>query len=112
MIRAGWSWVSLRRIARQETGHTPSRSHPEYWGGDIPWIGIRDAGDHHGRIMQNTLQTVTEEGLANSSARLLPEGTVCLSRTASVGYVTIMGRPMATSDGDNRLAFWKGKFLR
>ena len=36
-------------------------------------------------------------GLANSAARLLPAGTVCLSRTASVGYVTIMGRPMATS---------------
>jgi type I restriction enzyme S subunit len=43
------------------------------------------------------LQTISEEGLANSSARLLPAGTVCLSRTASVGYVTIMGRSMATS---------------
>ncbi len=94
---AGWAWVSLRRIARQETGHTPSRSHPEYWDGGIPWIGIRDAGDHHGHIVHHTLQTVSDQGLANSSARLLPAGTVCLSRTASVGYVTIMGRPMATS---------------
>ena len=93
----GWSWTSLRRIARQETGHTPSRSHPEYWDGSVPWIGIRDAGSHHGQIINETLQTITEEGLANSSARLLPLGTVCLSRTASVGYVTIMGRTMATS---------------
>ena len=36
-------------------------------------------------------------GIANSSARILPENTVCLSRTASVGYVVVMGRPMATS---------------
>jgi type I restriction enzyme S subunit len=43
------------------------------------------------------LQTTNPLGLANSSARLLPKGTVCLSRTASVGYVAIMGRDMATS---------------
>ena len=40
---------------------------------------------------------LNELGLANSAARLLPKGTVVMSRTASVGFVTIMGRPMATS---------------
>ncbi|WP_085987277.1 restriction endonuclease subunit S [Pseudomonas alabamensis] len=93
----GWSWIGLRRIARQETGHTPSRSKSAYWNGGIPWIGIRDAGSHHGQVIHDTIQTISDEGLANSSARLLPAGTVCLSRTASVGYVTVMGRPMATS---------------
>jgi len=92
-----WRWVPLSRIARQETGHTPSRSHPEWWDGEIPWIGIKDAGANHGRVIEETIQTTNEEGLANSAARLLPAGTVCLSRTASVGYVTIMGKPMATS---------------
>ena len=80
-----------------ETGHTPSRKKPEYWGGDIPWIGIKDATGNHGRIIFETLQTTNELGIANSSARVLPAGTVCLSRTASVGYVLVMGRPMATS---------------
>jgi type I restriction enzyme S subunit len=93
----GWAWVPLLRIAKQETGHTPSRSQPGYWDGGVPWIGIRDAGAHHGRIIDTTMQTISKEGLANSSARLLPAGTVCLSRTASVGYVTMMGRSMATS---------------
>ncbi|MDE1905545.1 MAG: restriction endonuclease subunit S [Rhodospirillales bacterium] len=92
-----WKWVPLLRLARQETGHTPSRSQPSYWDGGVPWIGIKDAGAHHGRIINETFQTITEEGLENSSARLLPKDTVCLSRTASVGYVTIMGRTMATS---------------
>ena len=96
-VPPGWVWVPVNSVARQETGHTPSRSHPEWWGGDIPWIGIRDARLHHGGVIHDTLQTTNPLGLANSSARLLPKGTVCLSRTASVGYVTIMGRDMATS---------------
>lgn len=93
----GWIWTSLYAAAELGTGHTPSRSIPEYWNGDIPWIGIRDAGKHHGGLITRTLQSITSNGLANSSARLLPKGTVCLSRTASVGYVVQMGRDMATS---------------
>ena len=93
----GWAWVPLLRVAKQETGHTPSRSQPEYWDGGVPWIGIRDAGAHHGCVIETTMQTISEAGLDNSSARLLPAGTVCLSRTASVGYVTKMKTSMATS---------------
>lgn len=93
----GWRWLPLLFLARQETGHTPSRSHPEYWDGGIPWMGIRDAGAHHGGEIFETEQTVSALGLANSAARLLPKGTICLSRTASVGYVTVLGREMATS---------------
>lgn len=93
----GWDWVPLLRIARQETGHTPSRTHPEYWDGEFRWLGIPDARIHHGGLIEDTLQRITREGLDNSSARLLPAGTVCLSRTASVGYVCIMGSSMATS---------------
>ena len=94
----GWDWTPLLRVARQETGHTPSRRVPAYWnGGDVPWVGIRDAGAHHGTTIYDTMQKCTELGLANSSARLLPAGTVCLSRTASVGYVTVLGKSMATS---------------
>jgi type I restriction enzyme S subunit len=96
-VPAGWAWTPLGRIAKQETGHTPSRARPEYWDGGVPWIGIRDAGKHHGTVIRDTIQTISDAGLDNSSARLLPAGTVCLSRTASVGYVTIMGSPMATS---------------
>jgi type I restriction enzyme S subunit len=84
-------------VGRLESGHTPSRSRSDYWDGDIPWIGIRDATGNHGRVILDTTDKVTQAGLDNSSARLLPAGTVCLSRTASVGYVVEMGLPMATS---------------
>ncbi|MCA3124876.1 MAG: restriction endonuclease subunit S [Rhodocyclaceae bacterium] len=93
----GWQWRLLTDLARLESGHTPSRQHPEYWGGDIPWISIPDAKRFHGRIIEETAESTNALGIANSSARLIPEGTVCLSRTASVGYVTVTGRPMATS---------------
>jgi type I restriction enzyme S subunit len=94
---AGWRWVALADLARLESGHTPSRRHPEYWDGDIAWIGIKDARNHHGGVIHETLQTVTQDGIDNSASRVLPAGTVCLSRTASVGYVVVMGREMATS---------------
>lgn len=94
----GWSWQSLLRLAKQETGHTPSRAKPAYWDGGVPWVGVKDAANHHGRVINETLQTISESGLENSSARILPEGSVLLCRTAaSIGYVCRLGRPMATS---------------
>ncbi len=93
----GWKWTALSSVTQLESGHTPSRKHPEYWDGEIPWIGIKDATENHGRTIHDTHQHVTQLGLDNSSARLLPANTVCLSRTASVGFVVVMGQPMATS---------------
>lgn len=93
----GFRWTALTSVARLESGHTPSRSHQEYWDGDIPWIGIRDATANHGLTIDDTIQHVSRLGIDNSSARVLPAGTVCLSRTASVGFVVRMGTEMATS---------------
>jgi type I restriction enzyme, S subunit len=87
----------LTDIARLESGHTPSRRHAEWWTGDIPWMSIQDARDHHGGRINDTTEHTNQLGIDNSSARLLPMNTVGLSRTASVGYVVVMGRPMATS---------------
>ncbi|HEU4653136.1 MAG TPA: restriction endonuclease subunit S [Steroidobacteraceae bacterium] len=95
--KPGWRWRVLTDLARLESGHTPSRKHPEYWGGSIPWIGIQDAREHHGQRITDTEQHTNVLGIENSSARVLPAETVCLSRTASVGYVVVMSRPMATS---------------
>jgi type I restriction enzyme S subunit len=57
--------VPLGAIAELGTGHTPSRNHPEYWDGGIPWIGIRDAREHHAGSITETIETVSELGLAN-----------------------------------------------
>lgn len=94
---AGWQWQLLTDLARLESGHTPSRRHPEWWGGDIPWLALPDIRELDCRVAHQTIEATNELGIANSSARVLPADTVVLSRTASVGFVAIMGRPMATS---------------
>ena len=94
---AGWSWRFLRNLARLESGHTPSRYHREWWGGDVPWISLSGIRDLDGKIAYDTREHTNEQGIGNSSARILPKGTVVLSRTASVGFVTILGCEMATS---------------
>ncbi len=94
---AGWKWRSITSLARLESGHTPSRRVSEWWGGDVPWLALPDIRELDGRVAHKTLETTNDLGLANSSARLLPKNTVCLSRTASVGFVTVLSVPMATS---------------
>lgn len=94
---AGWKWTRLVELAELESGHTPSRKHPEWWGGDIPWLALPDIRALDGKVAMETKENTNPLGIANSSARILPKDTVALSRTASVGFVTIFGRPMATS---------------
>ncbi len=62
-VPEGWQWVNLVEIAKMESGHTPSRGHPEWWGGDVPWIGITDARDHHERSILKTIQHTNSDGL-------------------------------------------------
>jgi type I restriction enzyme S subunit len=92
-----WTWRLLTDLARLETGHTPSRNHPEWWGGDIGWVQLADIRAVDGQTIDHTSETTNAEGIAHSAARVLPTGTVVMSRTASVGFVARMGRPMATS---------------
>jgi type I restriction enzyme S subunit len=93
----GWTWHKLIGLARLESGHTPSRRHPEWWSGGIPWIQLADIRAVDGQVIHETRETTNPDGIANSAARILPADTVVMSRTASVGFVTRMGRPMATS---------------
>jgi type I restriction enzyme S subunit len=100
-IPAHWKVGNIRRFAKMKTGHTPSRSHPEYWDDcSIPWFTLADVWQlRDGTLwyLKETAEKISEVGLANSAAELLPAGTVVFSRTASVGYSGIMPEPMATS---------------
>jgi type I restriction enzyme S subunit len=96
-----WKVARTKYVARLESGHTPSRQRPEYWANcHVPWITLADVWqlrDRTQKYITETAETISELGLANSSARLLPKDTVILSRTASVGFSAIMGQAMATS---------------
>ncbi len=96
-IPGDWELVTLTKVAKLESGHTPSRDKPDYWGGDIPWLSLADTDALEALEVDQTSECVTSKGIANSSARILPEDTVVFSRTATVGKATRMKRPMATS---------------
>lgn len=100
-IPAHWEVNRTKFAARLRSGHTPSRQHPEYWQDcTIPWFGLADVWQiREGQVeyVYETAEKISELGLANSSARLLPKGTVILSRTASVGFSGILGVDMATT---------------
>lgn len=99
----GWLAPKFTQIARQETGHTPSRKEPSYWVPDecvIPWVSLADVWQLRSGetvYLEDTAEKISPVGMANSSARLLPKGTVILSRTASVGFAAIMATDMATT---------------
>jgi type I restriction enzyme, S subunit len=98
-----WTVMPLRLAARIESGHTPSRSHEEYWIEKdcvYPWFTLGDVWqirDGKAEYVFETQEKVSQVGLDNSAARMLPANTVILSRTASVGFSGILGVPMATT---------------
>ena len=92
-----WELVAITSVAILESGHTPARNQPKYWNGKIPWVSLHDSKHLDVREIFQTGLSVTELGIANSSARILPKGTVVFSRTATIGKSTVLGRDMATS---------------
>lgn len=97
-----WSEVKLTHVARLGSGHTPSRSKPQWWQDcTIPWITtgeVAQVRDDRREVLLETREMISAAGLANSSAELRPAGTVVLCRTAaSAGYSAVMGTEMATS---------------
>jgi len=100
-LPANWREGHLKLVATLGTGHTPSRSHPEWWADlTIPWITTGEVADMRSDNTEYVLETrekISEVGMANSSATLHSAGTVVLCRTASAGYSAIMGADMATS---------------
>lgn len=96
-----WEVVRTRFVAELHSGHTPDRSNDEYWEvTNIPWVttsDIKPFREGHKRYLYETENQISQLGMENSGAHLLPKGTVFLSRTASVGFSGIMGKPMATS---------------
>jgi restriction endonuclease S subunit len=92
-----WEMQKLDDIALRGSGHTPSKSHPDYYGGGVKWISLADSSALDNGFISNTAKEVSELGLKNSSARLHPAGTVVLSRDAGVGKVGVMGEDMAVS---------------
>lgn len=97
-------------ILNVDSGGTPSTKNEEFWDGNIPWLTPKEITDSEAIFISDTERKITEEGLKNSSAKLLPVGTVMLTKRAPVGAVTVNAIPMSTNQGF--LNFTCGEKLR
>lgn len=90
---------SIKEIATVLSGGTPRSSIEEYWNGDIEWITPADLGQHQGIYFSSSSRKITDSGLKNSSAVILPPGSVMMSSRAPIGHLAINTVPMATNQG-------------
>lgn len=96
VIDTKWDLVKLGEIADIQSGGTPSSTVNEYWNGDINWATLVDTKN---KYLYSTKRKITQAGLDNSSAKLLPINTVIFSSRATIGEVTIAKAITATNQG-------------
>jgi type I restriction enzyme S subunit len=79
------------------TGHTPSKSFPKYYNGEIKWVSLADSNKLDNVYIDKTKYEISSLGIQNSSAVIHPAGTLLISRDAGVGKSAIMAVDMAVS---------------
>lgn len=94
MDKIGWKNVTLKDIAEWGSGGTPKSTVSQYYGGEIPWLTIGDLNDGY---VTNSNNTITEDGLKNSSARLIDPGNVLVAMYGSIGKLGINRVPLTTN---------------
>lgn len=87
-----WPTVELGEICDLVGGGTPKKSRPEFFGGNILWATVRDL---HTECIVSTEHTVTPAGLASSSAKVIPAGTVVIAARVGLGKVAVLGEDAA-----------------
>ncbi len=95
-IPESWAWVKLGNIYVTTSGGTPEKGHPEYYGGNIPWVKV---GDLTSIFISHTEDCISEEGLIHSSAKLFPKDTILVAMYCNdaIGKSSIITRPMTTN---------------
>ena len=96
-----WPTKPLEEIAELYGGSTPSRDSPAFWGGDIYWVTPTDLPmpDEGISVVSKTKDRITQAGLDNSSATVVPKGTVLFSSRATIGKVAVADMPLTTNQG-------------
>ncbi len=99
-IPAGWEVGQVCDLGEVIAGGTPSTEHPEYFTSEgIAWITPKDMSLLDGKYIFHGGTDISEEGLKNSSAKLMPAGSVVYTTRAPIGYVAIAGNDVCTNQG-------------
>lgn len=98
-MRKGWEIKNLGQVCDIVNGGTPDTNIPKFWGGDNLWITPKDMGKLQSIFVDETLRKITDEGLKNSSAKILPPNSIILSSRAPIGHLAINVKPISTNQG-------------
>ena len=93
-IPKGWKVGNILETADLLSGGTPKTSVPEYWNGGIPWVSARDVSNVHGSFLLKTERTISQTGMENSNAKLLPERTTIITARGTVGVFCMLSQEM------------------
>ena len=94
-IPESWKWVRLGMCGSWGSGATPSRTHPEYYGGNIPWLKTGDLNDG---FITEIPELITEQALEKTSVRLNPVGSVLMAMYgATIGKLGILNIDATTN---------------
>lgn len=95
-----WTLGAISDLGTVVGGSTPSKSKPEYYTEDgIAWITPKDLSINKAKFISHGENDITELGLKNSSASIMPEGTVLFSSRAPIGYIAIASGEVTTNQG-------------
>ena len=94
-VPRGWGVKPLSGIIDLIGGGTPKTTVEEYWDGEIPWFSVVDAPLESDMFVIDTEKHITQAGIENSSANLLPVGTTIITARGTVGKLALVGIPMA-----------------
>jgi type I restriction enzyme S subunit len=96
----GWALCRITDIGQIVSGGTPSTNKPSYWNnGNIPWITPADLSGYCEKYISVGIRKITDKGLAESSAILMPAGSVLFSSRAPIGYCVIAKKEVCTNQG-------------
>jgi type I restriction enzyme S subunit len=98
-MRKGWEIKNLGEISDIVNGGTPDTNIPKFWDGENLWITPKDMGKLQSIFVYDTLRKITNEGLKNSSAKILPPNSIILSSRAPIGHLAINVKPISTNQG-------------
>ncbi|MGF1827158.1 restriction endonuclease subunit S [Vibrio splendidus] len=94
-----WGEVRLSTLGTIVSGGTPSTSSIDYWNGDVCWVTPTDITKLRTKLIKNTARKITNLGLKNSSAKLVPAGSLLVCTRATIGELAITQKDMCTNQG-------------
>lgn len=98
-IPEGWKKMKFVDVCETVGGGTPSTRVTDYWDGDITWVVPSDVTKNDCLVLLDSERKITNKGLRESSAKMVPPETILMTSRASVGFFALMDHPVCTNQG-------------